>query len=193
MSLVAAIHAAVLLAIMRSLGVGAPVKVPDPMITELYKQERPPEEIPPPREPDLRPSQDTQVLPRPDLQNMEFEQETLVLPDYVEEPPPTGSAVPQPQIVGVRLDPHNPLTQPPYPPGMVRQGNQGTVDIEVYVLPNGRVGDARVVRSTGWDELDRSAIAEAKRYWRLLPATRDGEPIAQWHKLRVTFKLKDNN
>ena len=35
-------------------------------------------------------------------------------------------------------------------------------------------GDARVVKSTGFEELDRAALAEAKRNWRLLPATRDG-------------------
>ena len=57
---------------------------------------------------------------------------------------------------------------------MIREGNQGTIDIEVYVLPNGRVGDARVVKSTGFEELDLAALAEAKRNWRLLPATRDG-------------------
>ena len=59
------------------------------------------------------------------------------------------------------------------------------------MLPNGRVGDARVVKSTGFEELDLAALAEAKRNWRLLPATRDGEPIAQWHRLRVTFKLNE--
>ena len=59
------------------------------------------------------------------------------------------------------------------------------------MLPNGRVGDARVVKSTGFEELDQSAIDEAKRNWRLMPATRDGVPIAQWHRLRVTFKLNE--
>ncbi len=32
-------------------------------------------------------------------------------------------------------------------------------------------------------------LEEAKRNWRLIPATRDGVPIAQWYKVRVTFKL----
>ena len=72
---------------------------------------------------------------------------------------------------------------------MIRAGNTGTADIEVYVLPNGRVGDARIVKSTGFESLDRSAMEEAKRKWRLAPATRDGVPFAQWHRLRVTFRL----
>ena len=40
-----------------------------------------------------------------------------------------------------------------------------------------------------WAPAMRAALAEAKRNWRLLPAKRDGVPIAQWHRLRVTFKL----
>ena len=27
--------------------------------------------------------------------------------------------------------------------------------------------------------------------WRLKPATRDGVPFAQWHRMRVTFKLNE--
>jgi len=89
----------------------------------------------------------------------------------------------------VQLDSRHPLSQPPYPPGEIRAGNTGTADIEIYVLPTGRVGDARIVKSTGFPALDQSAMDEAKRKWRLTPATRDGLPIAQWHRLRVTFKL----
>jgi hypothetical protein len=39
--------------------------------------------------------------------------------------------------------------------------------------------------------LDQSAVDEAKRRWRLQPATRDGVPFAQWHKLRVVFELRN--
>lgn len=82
------------------------------------------------------------------------------------------------------------LTQPPYPAADVRAGNEGNVQIEVYVLPDGRVGDARILRSSGFPRLDQAALDEAKRRWRLQPATRNGEPFAQWYPLRVVFKLK---
>jgi TonB family protein len=48
-----------------------------------------------------------------------------------------------------------------------------------------------VLRSTGFPALDQSAMAEAKKRWRMLPATRDGVPFAQWHRLRVVFKLEN--
>lgn len=102
---------------------------------------------------------------------------------------PQGSADPMPVIQGVRHDPRRPLTQPQYPPSEIRAGNEGNADVEVYVLPNGRVGDARIARSTGHARLDQAAIEEAKRNWRLLPATRDGVAIPQWHRVRVVFRI----
>jgi protein TonB len=63
------------------------------------------------------------------------------------------------------------------------------VDVEIYVMPDGRVGDARIVKSSGFERLDQVTLDEARRSWRMLPATRNGEPFAQWHRLRVVFKL----
>jgi len=192
MGLVAGLHVAVLFVIARSLGIGAPVEVPPPLVTEIYKETRPPEELPRMPEPDVTTTQQSLVLPDPDYQQMVFEQDVITGPPpdavFENDPPP---ATPQPQLVGVRQDPRHPLSKPQYSPRIIREGGQGTIEIEVYVLPNGRVGDARVAKSTGFAELDLAAIAEAKRNWRLLPATRNGEPIAQWHRLRVTFKLNE--
>ena len=54
---------------------------------------------------------------------------------------------------------------------------------------DGNVSDARIVRSSGYDDFDRATLREA-RSWRMLPAMRGEEPFAQWHRLRVVFKLK---
>jgi protein TonB len=193
MGVVAAIHVAVLFAIMKSLGIGPAFE--EPVIEGRFIDETrpPPDDPPPPRPADPVVRSDSVVLPNIPLDDLEYESQDVItgLPpemDFTEQPE-TGSAVAQPEIIGVRPDPRNPLSRPPYSARMIREGNQGTIDLEVYVQPNGRVGDARVVRSTGFEELDRAALAEAKRNWRLLPATRDGVPIAQWHRLRVTFRL----
>jgi len=194
MGLVAAIHVAVLFAIMRSLGIGS-VPVEERMEATIEKVVRPPDDPqpPPPNVPIVR--SNSVVLPELPLDNLQFEPQDVISaplqPEYVDAGPPTGSAEPQPQIVGVRQDPRRPLSKPQYSARMIREGNQGTIDIEVYVMPNGRVGDARVVKSTGFEELDLAALAEAKRNWRLLPATHDGVAVAQWHRLRVTFKLNE--
>jgi len=189
---VVALHAGLLVVIANSFGIIPSLK---PTETEgrFIDEPRPDEDPLPKTEPDL--TQRNQVyVPEPAFPDVEPD----TPPDTITGPPPetiigpsTGSAVTEAVIVGVRPDTNHPLTQPPYPPQMIRQGNEGFVDLEVYVLPTGRVGDARVIKSTGFEPLDRSAMEEAKRKWRLLPATRDGVAYAQWHRLRVTFKLND--
>ena len=61
--------------------------------------------------------------------------------------------------------------------------------MEVYVQPDGRVGDARIVQTSGYEAFDRTTLNEAKRKWRLQPATRDGTAVPQWYRTRVGFKL----
>jgi periplasmic protein TonB len=194
MGAVAGLHLAALYLIASSLGIVPSLAPEPPFPVKVYDDREPPDDplppIPEPRSlklpplimetPDVPPD----LPPTTDSLHVEFHDNPPVVPPVE---PPTQAA----QLVGVRLDARHPLTQPNYPLSDIRLGNEGAAEIEVYVLPSGRVGDARVVRSTGSPTLDQSAIEEAKRRWRLLPATRDGEPYAQWHRLKVVFSLKD--
>jgi periplasmic protein TonB len=193
MAMVAGLHGAVLYLIASSLGI-VPSLVPEPVIpAQVFDEPRDPvDPAPTPVQPRLREDLDIPIE-RPEV---DIAQDPLDDPPHViiggETPPPViiddtrGT-----QMVGVRPDSRHPLSQPAYPLTDVRQGNEGAVELEVYVLPSGRVGDVRVLKSTGSPTLDQSAMEEARRKWRLLPATRDGEPYAQWHRLRVVFNLKD--
>jgi len=90
-----------------------------------------------------------------------------------------------------RSNPRRPLTQPEYPPSSRRAGEAGTVILEVYVLENGRAGDVRVKKSSGYPKLDEAAVREVKRSWRLEPGTENGKPVPMWGQFAVTFKLTD--
>jgi len=193
MSVVAALHVGAALLIANSLGL---VPGPTETKTDLVIIDDPVvRDDPPPTPPDIKfdDRKVTLVEPAP-----------LPIPDDSSDPPPTitgefrdpnefprstGSADPVPSIVGARPDARHPLSQPPYNPTDIREGNEGAADVEVYVLPNGRVSDARIVKSSGFPRLDRATLDEAKRNWRLIPATRDGVAIPQWYRLRVVFKL----
>jgi protein TonB len=153
-----------------------------------------PDEPPPPVDPDIRYEQREVILvPKEVPITTDSDPEQTITPPRRDENigGTRGSAEVVPTIVNVRADPRYPLTHPPYPPSDRRLGNEGSVDIEIYVLPDGRVGDARVIRSSGFERMDQSALDEARRRWRLMPATRDGEPFAQWHRLRVKFELRN--
>ena len=148
-----------------------PPVIPDVPLTDPTIYVGPPQTFP------VDPVSDDAITPPPDVMTGQGEGES-------------GSGEVVPAIVNVRADPRHPFSQPPYPPTDRREGNQGSVDVEIYVLANGRVGDARIVKSSGFERLDQVTLEEARRSWRMLPATRDGEPFAQWHRLRVVFKLK---
>jgi protein TonB len=115
------------------------------------------------------------------------------LPDVVAVTPPaeeTSSNTGSTAITALQVDPRYPITRPMYPASSVRKAEEGTVELLLYVLPNGRVGDAKVSRSSGFQRLDEAAIREAKRSWRFIPATSGGQAVGSWGTFAVTFKLE---
>ncbi|NOY13887.1 MAG: energy transducer TonB [Deltaproteobacteria bacterium] len=80
----------------------------------------------------------------------------------------------------------NPL--PRYPEIDRRRGRQGTVELEVLVLADGRVGETRLVVSSGYKSLDRAA-QKSVRHWHFKPATSAGIPVASRVVIPVDFVL----
>jgi protein TonB len=83
------------------------------------------------------------------------------------------------------------ITQPEYPPASRRAGEAGTVTLQVFVLENGRAGEVKVAKSSGFEKLDEAAVKEVQRNWRFVPGKEDGKPVAMWHTFAVTFRLTD--
>jgi periplasmic protein TonB len=90
-----------------------------------------------------------------------------------------------------RSDPKHPLTQPEYPPTARRLGQEGTVVLLIYVQTDGKVGDVKIHKTSGFDKLDEAAVREAKRSWRFIPAKEGNTPVAEWGQFAVTFRLTD--
>lgn len=102
----------------------------------------------------------------------------------------TGDVVapPQPVVVEPKIDARRGLSEPYYPPQVIREGGEGTVLLSIYILADGRVGEVKLIGSSGHPKLDESAMREAKK-WRFVPGTSDGRPMAMWKQLPVTFRL----
>ena len=101
------------------------------------------------------------------------------------EPEPGPPPVIPPRIDASQLD--NPV--PPYPPLSRRLSEQGQVLLDVYILPDGSVGEIKLKSSSGYPRLDESALATVKR-WRYVPAKRGGEPIPYWYVQPIVFSLR---
>jgi periplasmic protein TonB len=81
--------------------------------------------------------------------------------------------------------------QPEYPPSSKRAGEEGSVILQVYVGLDGKVTEAKVATSSGFEKLDEAAVKEALRSWKYSPATQGGKPVAVWHTVKVTFKIEN--
>ncbi len=81
--------------------------------------------------------------------------------------------------------------QPEYPPSSKRAGEEGTVLLQVYVGVDGKVTEAKVEKSSGFDKLDEAAMKEALRNWKFTSATIGGKPVATWYSIKVTFKIEN--
>jgi len=80
--------------------------------------------------------------------------------------------------------------KPQYTADAMRAHVQGAVWIECVVLPDGTVGDARVMRSLDRHfGLDEQAIAAAKR-WRFRPGTLRGQAVPVIVTIELTFSLR---
>ena len=160
-----------------------------PMEAKIVEEFKPEKEAPPPPPPKF------QALPPP----------TVIAVDISIAEPPSDTTISAKNtnqaaapvarkdiIVGPKSNPRRPVTQPEYPPTSKRLGEAGTVVMLLTVNEEGKVTEAKVDKSSGFERLDEAALKEALSRWRLLPGTVNGKPAAMQYKFAVTFKLTDN-
>lgn len=96
-----------------------------------------------------------------------------------------ASGLTPPKIDNSRVNP-----APLYPDGAQIRGEQGSVDLSVYVNYSGRpTGKLKLVKSSGFGDLDNSAV-EAVLGWHYIPAmTADGDTRSAWMPVHIEFKL----
>ena len=77
-----------------------------------------------------------------------------------------------------------------YPKLSRRLGQQGTVTVEVQVLPTGRAGQVRIVESSRYKRLDR-AVVRHMRECRFRPAHDGRRPVVSVLRIPYKFELTD--
>ena len=80
-------------------------------------------------------------------------------------------------------------SMPDYPIKAIEDGIQGSVIIKVYILKNGRVGQALIEQTSGHEILDKSAISAVSQ-WIFEPAIYYKESTESWFKIPVRFQIK---
>ncbi|MEW5756273.1 MAG: energy transducer TonB [Pseudomonadota bacterium] len=78
---------------------------------------------------------------------------------------------------------------PAYPSLSRRLREEGIVLLRVYVDAGGSPAQLELKQSSGHDRLDRAAL-ETVRHWRFVPARQDGEAVAGWVVVPISFTLR---
>ena len=80
-----------------------------------------------------------------------------------------------------------------YPPKAAKEGIEGRVVVQFVVEKTGDVGEVKVLRSIE-KNIDREAIRVIKLLPKFTPGRQNGQAVAVWYTLPVTFKLpKESN
>ena len=82
---------------------------------------------------------------------------------------------------------------PPVYPEIARiRGYEGVVLVYAEILPDGRVGNMKIRKSSGYAILDKSAV-EAVKPWKFEPAKKSGKPLTVWVEVPIKFVLQDDD
>jgi periplasmic protein TonB len=135
----------------------------------------PPQETPPPPPPPV--TEPPPYVPPPDIVVAQTTTATNAIQQVTTtRPPPDRPA----QVLAE--------SKPDYPPTSLENCEQGTVTLSVSIDERGRAVDVAIVKSSGYPELDNSAISWMKRQ-RFAAARKDGRPYATQQSFNVEFKM----
>jgi len=173
------------------------ISLPAPQ-TKLKARSEPPVKIQPIKKPQSKPKQQRLVAkaPKPELVvPPEPEPEQEIEPEIVPEPiieAPLTQIQNEPVTLSSELSVSCPkLTAPIYPAISRRMGEEGKLVLRVELDENGRIDEALVVDSSGYDRLDNAALIAVKR-WQCRPSTRNGQPVRAVALQPFNFVLQGN-
>jgi len=192
--LVVLLHIGIIYALVTGLAHRVVDVVHAPIETKIIDEMRPEKPLPPPPPPEFTPPPPAFVpppeihieTPPPPPKSTAI---TVVTPEKPVAPPPA----PVPVVEGVRVTPKIDAKRSQeleYPPTSRRLGEQGSVTLQVLVDTDGRVLDAKLVQSSGFERLDQAALDGVRGSYRFLPGTIDGKPQQMWYTFKFTWKLR---
>lgn len=194
----------------QQLSISEPVVTPPSVVGVLVAPEPepappPPKPVPPPPKPEPKPVPTPKPVAKPTPKpTPKPEPVREVAPEPVQQAapaaptspaPPVQQATPAPEAPAPVTPPRTDATHlnnpaPQYPALSRRLGEQGRVMLDVYILPDGSVGEIKLNRSSGFPRLDNAAL-QAVKTWKYVPAKRGDKPIPFWYVQPVSFVLNN--
>ncbi|MDQ1830761.1 energy transducer TonB [Massilia scottii] len=203
-AVVIAIHALVAWGIVSGLGTRMVTKMAEAVETKIVEEVKPPpppDVPPPPPPPEMKappppfiPPVEVNVQQPPPVQNP-IAAATNVKPTTTELPRPTTPAPPAPPAPAnpnpVRIPAvadFNTCAKPEFPKASLRNEETGTVTLSFLIGVDGRVADSKIVKSSGFRDLDKAAQAGISKC-KFKPTMVDGKPEQAWMQMQYVWTL----
>ena len=161
-------------------------KVAEVLNAEVTDEAPPEVELPPPPPPDIAP-------PPPD-----FVPPSLI--DFVPDAPAAANAIKAVERTQAKVEVNSTITrakvppkgfpEPEYPSASKRLAEEGTTLLNLYIGENGKVEQALVTTSSGFEKLDEAATKHALRSWKFIPCMQGDKPVACWQATKLKWQLK---
>ena len=193
----------------QQLSITEPMVTPPSVVGVLVAPEPEPAPPPPKPEPKPVPKPEPKPVPKPTPKPTpkpapKPEPAREVAPEPVPQTAPSVPTPPAPAVQQAAPAPEAPAPvtpprtdaahlnnpAPQYPSLSRRLGEQGRVMLDVYILPDGSVGEIKLNKSSGFPRLDNAAL-QAVKNWKYVPAKRGNRPIAFWYVQPVSFVLNN--
>lgn len=173
---------------------------PAPIVAPQAPPAPTPVKLQPAKKPVITPKQERLVAKSPVTPKQEY-----VAPAQQPVPAPVAEPVSQSQVVvEAPPAPASPvtltselsvscpkLTPPTYPAISRRMGEEGKLVLRVELDERGRIDDAKVINSSGYERLDTAALTAVKD-WQCNPSLRNGQPVRAVALQPFNFVLQGN-
>jgi protein TonB len=83
----------------------------------------------------------------------------------------------------------NTCAKPEWPKSSLRNEETGTVTLQFLIAEDGRVADSKIVKSSGFRDLDKAAQVGISKC-RFKPGTVDGKPEQAWMQMQYVWTLE---
>ena len=197
------IHALVIWGLVSGLGTRMVTKMAEAVETKIIEEVKPPppkEVPPPPPPPEMKappppfiPPVEVNVQQPPPQQNV-IANATSVKPASNElqktapaappAPPSTAKSVHIPAVADFST-----CAKPEWPKSSLRNEETGTVTLSFLIGVDGHVADSKIVKSSGFRDLDKAAINGIGRC-KFKPGMTDGKPEQAWMQMQYVWTLE---
>jgi protein TonB len=202
-TIVVLLHMLVAYGIVTGLGKRMVTKMAEAVETKIIEEAAPPppkEVPPPPPPPEMKappppfiPPVEVNVQQTPPPQNV-IQNASTVKPATTElqrpapAAPPAPAANPNPVRVAAVAD-FNTCAKPEWPKTSLRNEETGTVTLSFLIGVDGRVADSKIVKSSGFRDLDKAAVTGISKC-RFKPGLNDGKPEQAWMQMQYVWTLE---